>query len=80
MRGLGNNSERSIRGGRIFRFDSFIGPLGCLRWRRGSVLLRGSELFSLFSEDFVEPAKPDVGSMVESRELKYENKAEEDPD
>lgn len=45
--GLGNSKERSILGGRGFRFESFIGPFGCLN--PGFNPLSGASWSSMFS-------------------------------
>lgn len=67
--GLGNSRDRSIRGGRILRLESFIGPFGCLRLEPDSALCRDSGLPSAAGP------KSDVATPMpvladESRELK----------
>ena len=79
-RGFGNSNERSMRGGRIFRFDSFAGPLDCFK--------KSSEGSGFASRPRLLPrplllrplSDPVPCSLAESRKLKWEYRAKAEPD
>ena len=69
--GFGNSRERSILGGRILRFESFMEPFGCLRLEPDSALCCDSDLLSTAGpKSDVATPMPEIALADESRELK----------